>query len=1045
MENLSNFISLEASAGSGKTHNLTKRYITLLLNFDSDKQETVKIQNILALTFANKATIEMKDRIIESLKKISLGIDVKDLTSSINLPKNKIKQNALLAINSLILNYDNFNVRTIDSFINLIIKSCALKLGFSPNYKILDSYNDYIDYSVDSFLDKILTDKNIEKILNDFFEQFLADDGGSWSFKQYISTKFKEFYKKEISKESIQINVSRDYADTLSILSEKFYKVCCLMPKIKEYEGIDKRFKNVIDKIQTKQTTLFNFSSKYFCREEIPYNAKVNKSKQLDELFERAKKLLKEFVEFRAKHFYDNYIKIFKYVIDEFDLRTQKDSVLFLQDINRKVLDIFDKDTLVPEIYFRLSASFKDFLIDEFQDTNKIQWETLKLIVEENLSQNGSFFYVGDKKQAIYGFRGSDFQIFDLPLNEFQIYNPKKLTLNTNYRSTQAIVDFNNSIFSSDNIKNLLNYIVKTQNINNAEKYCSQIANVFENSFQNVAEDKKDLGYVEISYLQHGKQEENLDDKVKEYLYKTINDLVSEKRFDYKDITVLCRSGKEVEQIGKWLLDKNINIESFKTLNIINSNIVKELFSALQFFNSPIDDIAFTSFITSSIFLEQTNLTKQEILNFITDNSFNKNSNKVLYIEFRNKYPQTWEEYIEEFFNSVGFIAVYEFMVSIIAKFKVVERFAQYSNVIMTFLEVINDFEKKEQGLQNFIDYFKDYETNKSNEKFFIKVPSNNAIKIMTIHKAKGLQFNVVIMPYFYIENSALKNPFLVEENNKYSFVYVKKDFMLYSDKINDIYYKTYFKRLSDELNILYVATTRAVYEFYALIMQPENEDDNKKEFINVLIKEDVRVIGKKQKYADLCKSKKDTSIIELSSNKIEDIIEVISDSSTEIYGRKNKDMLLQGQIIHYGLSLIETFDMLNVNTVLDDVIKQVSVCYPNEDIAWLHKVLENLLSNAQIYYFFDKNNKVFNEKEFVDKFGNTIRIDKLVIRKDSVDIVDFKSSIYDKMYIKEQMKHYCSVVKEIYQNKKINCFVIDIENSEVISIRHEDALLFDK
>ena len=211
MKDISNFIALEASAGSGKTHNLTKRYITLLLNFDSDKKETVKIQNILALTFANKATVEMKERIIENLKKIALGINVKNLTDSIKLPKNKIKTNALTAINTLILNYDNFNVRTIDSFINLIIKACALKLDFSPNYKILSSYNDYIDYAVDSFLNKILVDKDVEYVLNEFFNQFLTDGENKWSLKWYISNKFEEFYKKEISKDFVVNNTDYNY------------------------------------------------------------------------------------------------------------------------------------------------------------------------------------------------------------------------------------------------------------------------------------------------------------------------------------------------------------------------------------------------------------------------------------------------------------------------------------------------------------------------------------------------------------------------------------------------------------------------------------------------------------------------------------------------------------------------------------------------------------------------------------------------------------------------------------------------------------------
>ena len=1030
-----NFISVEASAGSGKTHSLTKRYINLLLNFDSTKKNIAPIQNILALTFANKATIEMKERIIETLKKLALGIEVKSITNDINLLPKEIQHNALIAINTLISNYDNFNVRTIDSFINIIIKACALQLGFSPNYKILDSYKDYIDYSINTFLDKITTNQEIKKFLDKFFIQFITDSEDSWHIKDSIEKKFKDFYSKEVSKDSITFDDSIDYSQQLSILAENFSKICLEMTKIKEYENLNGNYTKSIDKLKTDNRALFKLTTNLFLKEELPYkkDKQLQQSQQLNCLFEEAKKIIKNFLKIKSQHYYDNYIKMFNYIIDEFDNRAQKDSVLFLQDINRKVLNIFKQNTLLPEIYCRLSTNFKDFLIDEFQDTNTIQWQTLKLIVEENLSQDGSFFYVGDKKQAIYGFRGSDFQIFDLPLKEFQIYKPKKINLDTNYRSCQSIVDFNNSIFSKDNIREFVAYIVNENNISLADKYCKQLIEVFESSQQKVAKDKKNQGYVEISCTEYDFKEEDEEEKIKEYLYKTIENL--KKRFDYKDITILCRWSKEVEQVGKWLLEKNINIESFKTLNIINSNIVKEMLSILEFFNLPTDNLAFTSFITSSIFLKQTRLTKDEMLNFIYDISFGDEKQKILYILFREKYPQIWQDYIEKFFNSVGFIAVYEFMVSIISKFKIIENFKQESNVILRFLDIISDFEINKQGLQNFIDYFKDYKTNSSNEKFFIKVPSSNAIKIMTIHKAKGLQFNVVVMPFFYIKQKSPENPFIVNNNNTLSFLYMKKGDINYSSYLKDVYYKAYFKNLSDELNILYVATTRAVYEMHALILEPKLEIKKKISLINKLIKKDCRIIGTQKKYK-LEEKNKASKTISLQTSQLDDIVELISNSSIEIYGKKHKDILLKGQIIHYALSLIETFNLLTLSDVIKDSIYQVLITYPNEDVNWLENVLTHLLLNEKISCFFCEQNEVINEKEFVDKFGNTIRIDKLVIKQDSIDIIDFKSSIYDEQNIKKQLIHYKSVVEDIYSKKQVNTYVIDIEKNMVVEFK---------
>ncbi|MFA7074520.1 MAG: UvrD-helicase domain-containing protein, partial [Endomicrobiaceae bacterium] len=769
------FIVVEASAGSGKTHNLAKRYITLLLDFDASKNKNIPFKNILALTFANKASVEMKERIIEYLKKISLKQDVGDLLSDIKLPKDKISQNANIAMNVIIEHYDNFNVKTIDSFINLIIKACALKIGLSPNYQIEKNYKDYIDFAIDSFLDNSLISKKLEKLLNDFFEQYLVDAHLSWDIKANISQEFVKLYEDvKKSAKHLQNGGAAEYKEVLTEYSGKFFDCCCNMTKIKEFENIDKRLADNILKIagNNKKYLLTNKTiSAYFKKEQIPYRAKMRQNEQLDNLFFESRKILKNFYEFKAFNYYEIYMQMFDHIVNEFDKQSKIDSIVFLQDLNRKVLKIFNDDSdIVPEIYFQLSSYFKDFLIDEFQDTNQIQWKTLKLIVEENLSQGGSFFYVGDKKQAIYGFRGGDSRIFDRPLLEFGRYNPKRVHLDTNYRSYKAIIDFNNSVFSKENISRFFDELVKDKDVEEMPQYFHPVADMFETSAQKYSADKSDSGYVEISTIEYADEDkEESESRIKEYLYKTIDSL--KERFEYKDITVICRDNNDIAKIGQWLLEKNIDIESFQTLNIINSDIVKELFSVLKFLNSPTDEISFVSFLLSSFFLFQTKLSKEDILKFITENSLNKNREKELYVLFRDKYQDIWQEYIEPFFNTVGFVAVYELLVSIISKYNLINNFQDSSNVILRFLEVVSVFESQEQGLQNFIDYFQNTDERRKDDDFFIKVPSSDAIRIITAHKAKGLQFNVVIMPYLSLKFSAPEKPFNIQDDRNIKFL----------------------------------------------------------------------------------------------------------------------------------------------------------------------------------------------------------------------------------------------------------------------------------
>lgn len=1032
----SKFVVLEASAGSGKTHNLAKRYISLLLNFDSSKTNP-PLNNILALTFTNKATIEMKERIIKYLKKISLGQDVKDVLTAVNIPKTKIPSNADIVVNYIINNFDHFNVRTIDSFINLIIKACALKLGVSPNYEILDSYEDYIDYSTDVFLDKSFSDEKVKEVLDVFFEQYIIDNTSSWSIRGNILETFKKLYKKEITKKIVEIKKKVKYSEELSKLNNAFIEIC---KKVLEIENIPKfiggriKLQKYANDIVSKKKSLFDDNiTSFFAKKEVPYVPTLPQeqhSAKLEDVFLKGKSIILAFMEFKAKHFYDNYIKMFDSILKEFEIRAKLDSVMFLQDINKQVSKVFYEQDLAPEIYLSLSNNFTDFLIDEFQDTNQTQWQTLKLIVEENLSKGGSFFYVGDKKQAIYGFRGGDYKIFDVPRIEFANYFPQLTVLDTNYRSCKAIVDFNNKLYSQDNIVKLLNYIGNDKDLEDIKKYCEGIIEVFKDSEQKC--NTQESGYVEIAYKEYSEQD-NVDEIVKQYLYETIDDVI--KRFSKKDITIICRKNKEIEKVSRWLLEKKIDIESFQTLNIVNSQIIKELFSILQFLNMPTDNISFVSFITSEIFLKITGLKKEDMFKFITDNSLETVNNNNLYIKFRKAYPKVWQDYIEDFFDRAGFVAVYEMAVSLISKYKVIENFKEYSNVIYRFLEIICDFEKTNQGLQNFIDYFNDFEKNEKNEKFFIKVPSSDAIKITTIHKSKGLEYNVVIMPYFYIQQvGKTDNIFPVENEQEVSFLNIKQTMAGYSQYLKDIYYEKYFKDISNELNGLYVSTTRAIFEFYALITHKNTKTGSKKNYIEMFIDEHTRCFGVKGKAKS--KSRNDDEEIvknmEITSTKLQDIVDIINDSSLEIYGKKHKDILLNGKIIHYALSQIETFNSENLQNKIENAIESTQVVYPDQNLKIFKEKLLSLLSNKDIASLFDERNIVFNEKEYVDKFGNTVRTDKIIIKQKEVCVVDFKSSIYDKEYINNQMKKYIEILKEIYTDKEVTCCIVDIENEKL-------------
>ena len=210
-----------------------------------------------------------------------------------------------------------------------------------------------------------------------------------------------------------------------------------------------------------------------------------------------------------------------------------------------------------------------------------------------------------------------------------------------------------------------------------------------------------------------------------------------------------------------------------------------------------------------------------------------------------------------------------------------------------------------------------------------------------------------------------------------------------------------------------------------------------------MFIDENNRRFGTKEKILSKSSNEDEEVIknINLTPTELHDIVDIINDSSIEIYGKKHKDILLNGKIIHYALSQIETFNSKNLQSKIEKSIEKTQLVYPDQDLTKFKEKLSSLLSNKEIADLFDEQNVVFNEKEFVDKFGNTIRTDKITVKEKEVCIVDFKSSIYDKEYINNQMKNYIEILKEIYTDKEVTCYIVDIENEKLCAFNTDTGI----
>ena len=1040
---------VEASAGSGKTYELAKRYIQLLINSNLRPDE-IPLRNILAITFTHKATRQMRERILEQLKKIALDAfssqsEKINLLGALGHKEEYLRERAFRILDYIIANYNFFQVKNIDSFINVILSGCASELNLSANFRIKENYSSYVSYALDECIDRANHDEQTAVIFGNFIRQYLfLENRTGWFPKNDIFDIISGMFS--------QINIyggsfsgfpSSD--NELIVLKQKIISMLKQIYEVRP-EGMNKRFLNTtLKNFLEKNTQGFNIADldkKSFTSNVLPMNKGFTASSELVKLWDEFRGLMGVLSEKEALSLFNCYIDIFKNVYDYFRQYARKDDVVFMEELNKQARFLFeDMGLSVPEIYYRLAGRLRYFLIDEFQDTSKLQWGNLFLMVEEALSLGGSLFYVGDRKQAIYRFRGGNVDLFDSIKTDFAQFNVSdKLILKTNYRSQKEVVLFNNEIFSPLNLRCFLE---KQQNdAGSSLKFfrkfeIDEIISVFKDAEQKYREDKA-RGYVSVDYVEYT-DKENRDELIRARLISTVDSL--KKRFALKHIAILCRSNREIEAVTGWLSEHKINVESERTLNILNNYLIRELIEFLKFLNSPLDTIAFSSFVLGEIFLAASGLEREEVAYFIFKfNSANKameQDSGVLYRAFRKQYAEIWNNYIAEFFKNVGFISLYELLVSIIDKFKVLENFGSFQGFLMRFLELIKEQEEESPDIALFLSYLE----TAPEKKLYVNFSDENAVKVMTIHKAKGLGFPVVLVPFLNIDIpepgtqiKGLRAPYVVYEkrDNSREFGLLRLDskYAKFSGHIGDIYRKEYLKSFIDELNVIYVTFTRAQSELYVFIPFSLSKTSRSNNAAFYLIPEEITQRGTKLSYSEY-NTGSHPETMHISLPKYRDWIAALKEEFTIRAELRNRSAVRRGEILHSMLSNIGSLNYENLEDVLKGLDRKFERECPiaDERDEYIRIVSEILSSeNTRQFFYPEENTEVGREKEFVDKAGRTKRVDRILVSDTEVMIIDYKSSQENKKDDIAQLKEYKQIAAAVYPKKFVRGFILYID-----------------
>ena len=1047
---MSLFKIYSSSAGSGKTYTLTKEFLKLVLS--QDQKDYFK--KILAITFTNDAAGEMKHRIVSALKEIAIGeteqLSTQLLLESDGIDKITLQKRAENAFQSVLQNYGELSVKTIDSFVNQIVKVFALDLSVPYNYEITFDAKLLLSQAVDSLLDKVGVEN--ESDLTDVLLDFALDkveEGKSWNGLASEIKKFGEILLNEQGKLLISKNESLSLKDCKEILKKiKKYK-SDTHKKIKELaqkafdlikskgltvEDFTRKKTGIygfFDRLKTDQTALFaeNWPNSYHwdaLKNDNWYGkSKSSASFLIDEIKDDLREIGLQIVEFRndkyfiLSHIQRNILKIplLTRINTELDeIKAQKNEV-FLSEFNQKILEVVVKEP-IPFVYERLGEKFEHILIDEFQDTSNMQFYNLLPLIDNSISKNQKNLIVGDPKQSIYRWRGGNINlmldlIFKNPENLkqnketsevqfFQIDNVVREAelenLATNYRSRKEIIEFNNQFFQ---------FLVESSKTD-----FPAIKNVFDGHEQGLSPNTKSGGHVEIR--QYNEEEESLD----KHVLKIVEEVLLA-GFSLDDICVLCRKKSESQEVADALKKAGYEVNSSDSLKLNSNLAISFLLSFLKVINHPED--LFLKFETLQFWALLND--KSDIVNQFSDYS---DFDFQAFIRFFGNQGVVLDENL---LINQDYYRVSEYLIE---SFGLLENRLN-QDYIFTFLDVLMNFLRKQSRiLSDFLNYFEE-----KKDALSLNKAGNKAITVTTIHKSKGLQYQVVITPKVSWDTKPMSSDqiWLDVESLGYEELEVNGSRLFSAPFTSGIRKETELGReefsIHEEMtfvenaNLLYVALTRAVQRLY--ISYPLKSKKGIEVFVDEFCK---NYFGEFDETNKIVISEGDFNIakpLDISNENIYHAkfkaIDFYSESlklktQSTFRNLDNAHKIETGNLIHAAFELIKTPEDVDL------AVKKLNATgvLSSEKLPEVKEKITKIVNEPLLSFLFDQNYTIINEIEIVYQ-GEISRPDKVVITPDAVYVVDYKTGEKSPKH-KEQIVGYKFLLKKMGYNNVIPMLV---------------------
>ena len=1073
-----NFKVFQASAGAGKTFTLIKEYLKLCL---VNKGAENNFRNILAITFTNAAANDMKAKIVKTLREIidSEKVDSKSMEATLieelGISDAELKSNAQNLMTRIMHDYSSFCVSTIDAFVQKLSRSFAHDLGLPSQYsvsidtdEVAETITEQLGLRIsdqDDFLTRLLVDFSnnqfdsqrstaLEIQLSDFVAKLMTEkayqkdeNNNIKNYSQYKQT--LDFLKGKMQgfEQSIQqhlddfMHLERQYG-----LRDEFYAygkngfisyIRKLSAKVYEQPGT--RFNGVLE----KGNCFSKEGEKQLGKNQVDViNAAL--LPVLQAMKDDIEKGLGAFLFYKTQKDLLYLYALRAQIRMEFDALANEEEIVHISEFNKLLNTVMD-DFSVPFVYERIGERFRHVFVDEFQDTSVLQWQNLLPLVDNGLSSGNMSMVVGDGKQSIYRFRSGEVEqivrlpeIYALPKDEreaafrqFELNlkdNFAFKNLDTNYRSFAQVVKFNNDFFESvyTNLSSDLQkvYVAPKPGTNEKVDIVQKI------------DKTDDEGLVQVELYDAENQPDYCFDRVE----AIIRDLTETKGYQYSDIALLTRKSDYGSEMANCLNDKGIPVISQDSILLKSSDKVQLLVNTLRYllYGDNETNVANVLFYWK--------LTQEA--GFDGD---------ISHVFGEVKAIANGEKAIEPVMGlgEAGLLqsslskatCLYDLCANLLRIFHFDTIHDAFLNYFME--EVFKSQYGIKEGIADFLTYW-----DTKQDKLAVMSVGGNAVKIMTIHKSKGLEFPVVIYPEAIIDLDEKLNASKAAEEwlrpEDLGFEAIPNlDKVLFkldskAESMGDIAPKLVKKEKEsnqlDNLNLLYVAFTRAVQRLYVIAKQGKADKPN---IILDFLKDKsdhqvpdnnalVYRFGNPDFMKPKEKEKEEKKELTTESVTGDWFSKINVDSNPTMVWQSKSDKLLPrewGELVHQVLAKIRTIN--DIGQVLSPVVSDGTINQETAD--WIRDKFFQMAQNPLISAAFNSSAKVKTECEiFYPKAKDkVIRLDRYAELPDAIYLIDYKTG-QKKEEHHNQVRTYANALREM-TDKEIRGFLVYLSGGIIL------------